>query len=259
MKPLLKDRIILMLGAPGTGKGSYAKKISKRFGIPEYSTGQHLRDILNKPTETENKLLLNKISEVFKIQDPHKHLTDLLSKGKLIPMDMLNNIIHFRFLELKKTESNSIILDGYPRTYEQAESFERNFQRKIDLVININQKESIIVKKLMGRRACSKCPGSFNLADIDEDGYLMPSIKPKVDGKCDYCSSDLTSRADDTIEVITERLQTYNKSSSKMIEFYNQQGVLRSFEMKRGFDDIGLLYESVERELITPLESKNYH
>jgi adenylate kinase len=250
MKSLIRNKTILMLGAPGSGKGSYSNKISKRFNIPVYSIGEHLRKIISNPTDSVNVRLMKEIAEEYKLSNVHEHLNGYISKGQLIPKELLRSILEFTLNELKNTESNSVILDGYPRTLPQAVEFETKFNRKIDLVININQDNDIITKKLLGRRQCSKCQASYNVADIDEKGYKMPSVKPKVDGVCDKCGGNLVMREDDTLEIIQNRLQTYDSHNNSMLTYFKEKGILRSEEMRRGFDDIDLLYSIVERELL---------
>lgn len=250
MKPLLKNKTILMMGAPGTGKGSYSKKISKRFGIPVYSTGDHLRDIINNPNLNYNKLLIEKISNSFSILDVPKYLNDILSKGELISKEIMQSLILFTLDNVNKTENNSIILDGYPRTISQAKEFDTLYKRPINLVLNVEQHKDIIIKKLLGRRQCSNCPSAYNVTDINENGYNMPSLKPKKENICNLCGSDLYKRSDDTEAIISERLKIYDEKSKDILEYYQNKNTLRTVEMKKGFDDIGLLYNIVESELI---------
>lgn len=251
MKPLLKNKTLLIVGAPGTGKGSYSKLLSKRFGFPVYSTGDHLRSLIKEPAEVNNKRLIDEIESQFKIQNLPNHLDQILSKGGLIDKAIMDKLIQFTLSEIKKTESNSIMFDGYPRTIDQAKEFDNLFKRNIDLVLDICQDFDIIRKKLLGRRNCVSCTAGYNVADINEKGYVMPSIKPKVEGVCDICKSKLVERSDDTAEVINDRLNTYTQKSKDILEFYRAKGVLETIEMKRGYDDIGLLYDIVERRLIS--------
>lgn len=251
MKPLLKNKTLLIVGAPGTGKGSYSKMLSKRFGFPVYSTGDHLRSLIKAPEQVSNKILIEEIESRFKIQNLPQYLDNILSKGGLINKEIMDKLIQFTLTEIKKTESNTIMFDGYPRTLDQAKEFDNLFRRDIDLVLDICQDFDIIRKKLLGRRNCVSCTAGFNVADINEKGYVMPSIKPKVEGVCDFCKGKLVERSDDTSEVITERLNTYTQKSKDILAFYRNKGVLETIEMKRGYDDIGLLYEIVERRLIS--------
>lgn len=250
MKPLLKNKTILMMGAPGTGKGSYSKLISKRFGIPVYSSGDHLRDLIKAPQEKDNQELISIISAQNKIQNVPQYLNDILSRGGLISKEIMSSLILFTLDKISKTESNSIILDGYPRTLIQAQEFEKEYKRNIDLVLNINQDKDIIIKKLLGRRNCSQCSAAYNVTDINEKGYLMPPLKPKKENICDKCGGALEMRSDDNAETIMERLNTYDAKCKDMVEYYTNKGVLVSAEMKRGFDDIAILYDIVENKLI---------
>ena len=250
MKSILKNKTILMMGAPGTGKGSYSKLLSKRFGIPVYSSGEHLRDIIKQPKEIYNKQLIDQISDKFKISNVPEYLENILSKGGLISKEIMSALIIFTLERTKQSESNSIILDGYPRTLIQAQEFDLEYKRVIDLVLNIEQDNDIIIKKLLGRRSCSQCPAAYNVTDINEKGYVMPSIKPKVDGVCDRCGGKLELRSDDNSDTINERLKTYEAKSLDMYDYFNKKGTLVSCEMKRGFDDIKLLYDIVEKKLI---------
>lgn len=250
MKPLLKNRTILMMGAPGTGKGSYSKKISKRFGIPVYSSGDHLRKIISEPETQDNRELIEILGDKFQIPNVPQYFESVLNKGELLRKEIISMIVFFTLEQTKKTEHNSIILDGYPRTLHQALEFDVAFKRPIDLVINVEQDTDIIIKKLLGRRNCNSCGAGFNVTDINEKGYVMPSLKPKVEDICDVCGGKLTMRADDTEEVISSRLKIYAEKSQDILDYYKNKNVLSTVEMKRGFDDISKLYDLVEDKLI---------
>ena len=248
MKAILKNKTILMMGAPGTGKGSYSKLLSKRFGIPVYSSGDHLRDIIKNPSN--NKELINILSQLEAVEDIPKHFNNILSEGKLISKEVMSLLVSYTLNKVKRSDSNSIILDGYPRTVEQATEIDIKFKTPVDLVINIHQDNDIIIKKLMGRRNCSKCNAGFNLTEIDEKGYLMPSMKPKKENTCDHCGGCLQIRSDDNEASISERLKIYEKKCEDILNYYKKQKVLETVEMKKGFDDIGKLYELVEKRLL---------
>lgn len=248
---MIKNKILILMGPPGSGKGSYSKKISLKYKIPTYSTGEHLRNIIKSPNSNENSEVISTIKSKFNIDNVPSYLSNIIDKGGLISKNIMDQLMISFFSQLSKSDANSCILDGYPRTIEQASSFESTFNRKIDLAININQDYDIITKKLLGRRVCTNCFTGYNVSHINEKGYVMPSLLPKKEGVCDKCGSSLSLRADDTEEVIKERLKTYDLKSKSVIDYYDKKGVLVNSEMKRGYDDIDILYKIVNERLIS--------
>jgi len=183
---------LAMLGPPGSGKGTYATRMSPTLGIPAISTGELLRANRDDP-----KLG----AEIKKGQD----------SGGLVPDKIVMAVLQKRLTE--SDAKKGFILDGFPRTVAQAEALEKF--AKLDAVINLVVPERVTVARLSARRQCSKCNTIFNTL------YL----KPKVEGICDKCGGDLYQRSDDKPESIKERLKVYEKSTSPLIDYYGKKGV----------------------------------
>ncbi len=191
---------IIMLGPPGAGKGTYAARLSPKLNIPTISTGDLLRGAKNDP----------EIGETIKEYE---------AKGELVPDKIVIEILKKR-LEQEDTK-NGFILDGFPRTIEQAKVLEEISD--IDAVINLNVPEEILIKRLSSRRQCKKCGAIYNLL------YL----KPKVEGVCDKCGGELYQRNDDKPEAIKERLKVYHEKTEPLIDYYTNKGKLITITTNR--------------------------
>lgn len=206
--------VIIMLGAPGTGKGTVASKLSEMLSIPQISTGDIFRKNIKEKTE------LGKISESY------------ISKGELVPDEITIEIIKDRIKE-PDTEKG-MILDGFPRTIDQAEKLNeilKEMDKKVDIVVNLNTPEEEIIERIVNRRVCSNqdCKTVYNI-------ILNP---PKVENVCDKCGSDLIKRADDTVETVKSRLNTYFAKTSVLINYYEEKGLLRNEEVSKKINRLG--------------------
>ncbi|PWM45117.1 MAG: adenylate kinase [Clostridiales bacterium] len=190
---------LILLGAPGAGKGTQAVMISERYGIPQISTGAILREAIADKTP-----LGIKVESVIKA-------------GDLVADDDVVAIVRDR---LKKDDcKNGFIMDGFPRTIPQAEAFDKMLKEsgiEISKVISIEVKDDDIVSRMSGRRVCPICGASYHTV----------FSKPKVDEKCDKCFADLQIRADDKPEVVLERLQVYHKQTAPLKDYYQKTGKL---------------------------------
>ncbi len=192
---------LVFLGPPGAGKGTQAVVISKECGIPHISTGDMLREAVSAQTELgiEAKGYMN--------------------RGELVPDTLVAGIVDERF---KKDDVRSgFILDGFPRTIEQANILDKALQgagSKIDIVLYFETSEEICISRLSGRRVCKKC-GAI---------YHMTNRPPKSEGVCDSCESELIQRKDDNEETVKNRLVVYNRETRDLIDFYSKAGTLRT-------------------------------
>ncbi|MBI2129768.1 adenylate kinase [Candidatus Woesearchaeota archaeon] len=197
---------IILLGPPGIGKGTIAKMISSKYGIPQVSTGDLLRMNIAKGTS------LGKEAKKY------------MDAGKLVPDNLVIDMLADR---LKKTDcKNGFILDGFPRTIPQAEALDKI--AKIDIVIDFEASEKTIIKRLSGRRTCSKCGNIYHLEN-------MP---PKKDGICDKCGGKLYLRDDDKPEVIKQRLKTYNELTAPLILYYSGKDLLEEINAEKTPEEI---------------------
>lgn len=201
---------ILLLGAPGSGKGSQAEQILKDFGYVQISTGDLLRDSLSK--KTPDGLLAG----------------EYMGKGELVPDDLVIKILQDR-LERPDCEKG-VIFDGFPRTVSQAEKLDMILGvkgNKLDLVLNIESPFDVLLSRLLSRRICSSCGKTYN----------MISNPPEGD-KCSVCGGKVVSRADDKEDVIKNRLKVYVRNTHPLIEYYEKKGVLCSVDGDRTIMEI---------------------
>lgn len=192
---------IIMLGAPGAGKGTIASMMKEHYGLPHISTGDIFRANLKEKTE------LGKLAKTY------------MDKGALVPDDVTIKMMVDRLT--KDDCKNGYILDGFPRTIAQAEGLKDTLNKlnsKIDLVILVDASDEMIAERLMGRRVCENCGEIFHIV----------TLKPKVDGICDKCGGKLIQRKDDTKEVIMDRLKTYHESTEPLVEYYTKQNLVKS-------------------------------
>ena len=186
---------LILLGAPGAGKGTQAEIISEKYGIPTISTGNIIRAALKNGTEMGLKA------------------KSYMEAGQLVPDEVVIGIIQDR---LKEDDcKNGFILDGFPRTIPQAQALE-DMGVQIDKVVDIEDSDEAITKRMSGRRVCSKCANSYHLE------YK----KPQVDGICDACGGELVQRKDDAPETVQARLVEYHEMTEPLKDFYEKLGKL---------------------------------
>ena len=194
---------IVMLGAPGSGKGTTAKILAKRLNLPHISTGDMFREQIKKGTE------LGKLADSY------------ISKGELVPDELTINIVKDR-LTWEDTK-NGVILDGFPRTKAQAEALDEILQeagKKVDIVPELIVPDQVIIDRILNRATCSnkECGAIYNTK-------YKPS---KVPGVCDICGSKLVTRTDDNEEAIQNRLEVYRKNVQDLLDYYKEKNVLVS-------------------------------
>ncbi|MBU3933048.1 MAG: adenylate kinase [Candidatus Omnitrophica bacterium] len=191
---------LILLGPPGAGKGTQAKLLSQQFNIPHISTGDILRDEVR-----ENSQLGRRVAEFVKI-------------GELVPDDIAVEVVMHRLA--KSDAAGGFILDGFPRTFKQAEELNKALRQlniSIDLIIYFETSLEVSIRRLSGRRVCKGCGANFHLTN-------MP---PKREGICDFCGGELFLRDDDKEETVKKRLAIYQKQTAGLIDYYKKSGVLR--------------------------------
>jgi len=181
---------LILLGAPGAGKGTQAEKIVEKYGIPAISTGNILRAAVKDGTEMGLKA------------------KSFMDAGQLVPDEVVIGIIKDRLKE--KDCENGFILDGFPRTIPQAQALE-DANVEIDKVLDIEVSDEAITKRMSGRRVCAKCANS----------YHIEYKKPAVDGVCDACGGELIQRKDDAPETVQARLAEYHQMTEPLKDFYS--------------------------------------
>lgn len=210
---------IIMLGPPGAGKGTQAKMLVERLGIPQISTGDMLRAAVKEGTELGKKA------------------KEYMDAGKLVPDEVVIGIVKERLAQ--PDCEKGFILDGFPRTIPQAEALDRVLEelgKGIDYVINIAVPNEELITRLTGRRTCRQCGAMYHVV-------FNP---PKVEGKCDKCGGELYQRDDDKEETIRQRLEVYQAQTAPLIEYYEKKGVLYNID---GTGSIEEIFQSILKVL----------
>lgn len=186
---------LVLLGAPGAGKGTQAEILCRTLSIPTISTGNILRAAMKNGTPVGLKA------------------KEFVESGRLVPDDVIIGIVQERLAE--PDCANGYILDGMPRTIPQAEALEQ-CGIDVDCALSLEVTDAVIVDRMSGRRTCKNCSSTFHVV----------SNPPKVEGKCDFCGGELTIRKDDAPETVLARLETYHKETEPLKDFYAERGKL---------------------------------
>lgn len=194
---------IIMLGAPGAGKGTQAKQIAGKYSIPHISTGDIFRANIKNGT------------------DLGKKAKEYMDQGLLVPDELTCDLVMDRIQQ--DDCKNGFVLDGFPRTIPQAEALDAALTKigeKMDYAIDVDVPDENIVSRMSGRRACLDCGATYHIV----------SLPPKTEGKCDHCGSDLVLRDDDKPETVQKRLTVYHEQTQPLIDYYKNQGILKSVD-----------------------------
>ncbi|MBD5546755.1 MAG: adenylate kinase [Lachnospiraceae bacterium] len=209
---------IIMLGAPGAGKGTQAKMIADKYNVPHISTGDIFRSNIKNGTELG--------MEAKKYMD----------QGLLVPDELTVKILLDRVAQ--DDCKNGYVLDGFPRTIPQAEVLDKALSEindKIDYAINVDVPDENIIRRMGGRRACLTCGAT----------YHIEHIPPKKEGICDTCGKELVLRDDDKPETVANRLDVYHKQTQPLIEFYSAKGILKTVDGTVDMKDVFSAIESI--------------
>lgn len=202
---------IIMLGAPGAGKGTQAKQIADKYSIPHISTGDIFRANIKNGTELGKKA------------------KQYMDQGALVPDELTCDLVMDRIQQ--DDCKNGFVLDGFPRTIPQAEALDAALEKineKMDYAIDVDVPDENIVNRMSGRRACLNCGATYHLI----------SIPPKVDGICDRCGSEIVLREDDKPETVQKRLKVYHEQTQPLIDYYKNQGILKSVDGTQPMDEV---------------------
>ena len=202
---------IIMLGAPGAGKGTQAKMLAEKYGIPHISTGDIFRANIKNGTELGAKA------------------KEYMDKGLLVPDELVVDLVKDR---LQQDDcKNGFLLDGFPRTIFQAEKLDEFLSEsnlKMDIVINLKVEKEALIKRLTGRRVCKDCGASYHIVNIP----------PKKEGVCDICGGELIQRKDDNIETVENRINVYEEQTAPLIGYYKEAGSLVDFDGEASLDEV---------------------
>lgn len=197
---------IIMLGPPGSGKGTQAEFLSEKYGIPQISTGAIIRGVIASGS------------------DEGKRIKELIDKGMLLPDETVVSMVKNRLAE--PDCKNGFILDGFPRTIEQAKALDK-MGVKIDHVLSIELSDDEILERLSGRRECKVCRASYHIEDHP----------PKKEGICDRCGGELITRDDDKPETIKNRLEVYHESTEPLKKYYEEAHLLVTAHSQKALAD----------------------
>jgi adenylate kinase len=207
---------IVLLGAPGAGKGTQAGILVKAYGLLHVSTGDMLRSAIKEGTETGLKA------------------QEYMNKGELVPDEIVTQLVIDRMA--RPDAAKGVILDGFPRTKAQAEALGTALEGEdssLDMVLYVRVSDDVVIKRLSGRRLCPKC----------EKIYHMTNMPPKVESICDICGTELVQREDDKPETVKNRLEVYKNSTKDLIDYYKDKGLLVEVD---GDLEAGKLFEDID-------------
>ena len=202
---------IIMLGAPGAGKGTQAKKIAAKYAIPHISTGDIFRANIKNNTELGQKA------------------KTYMDKGELVPDELVVDLIMDRFKEADC--ANGYVLDGFPRTIPQAEALDKALSangESVDYAINVEVPDENIINRMSGRRACVGCGATYHI-------QFNPT---KVEGICDACGEKLILRDDDKPETVKKRLSVYHDQTQPLIDYYKNEGILAEVDGTKDMEEV---------------------
>ena len=202
---------LIMLGAPGAGKGTQAKKIAEKYQIPHISTGDIFRANIKNGTELGQKA------------------KTYMDQGLLVPDELVVDLVMDRFAQ--DDCKNGYVLDGFPRTIPQAEALDAALEKaraKIDYAINVEVPDENIIRRMSGRRACVACGATYHIVHIP----------PKAEGVCDTCGKELILRDDDKPETVKKRLDVYHEQTQPLIDYYTEKGALVEVDGTVDMEDV---------------------
>jgi adenylate kinase len=215
---------IVLLGAPGSGKGTQCKQIVSRYGLLHLSSGDILRQ------------------ERASGSDLGKKAQSYMDSGSLVPDEI---IIEMMANAIEKAPEAGFVLDGFPRTVNQAVELDKSLalnDQSIDIVLNLVVDDSIVTGRITGRRSCPKC-GAV---------YHIKNLKPKRDGLCDNDGTELIQRPDDTLEVVANRLETYHQQTEPLVDYYKNNGTVFDIDADRSADEVKAdLFEKLDALVTT--------
>ncbi len=221
----MEEKIInvIFFGAPGAGKGTQAKKLSNKLTLPHIDTGNLIRKAISNGTELGQKA------------------KQFVESGKLVPDDLIIDLIKERLNTLLESKLNGFILDGFPRTVPQADALHRmlgDLALKLTAVLNITAPKSLLIERLSSRRLCSNknCGAIYNLI----------SHKPKVENKCDICNTELYQRKDDSEEATKERLLEYQNKTAPLEKYYRDLNLICDIDGTKNENEV---YNEIEQVL----------
>lgn len=221
-----RNFMMLLTGAPGVGKGTFSKRLTRDLNIPLFEVGAFLREMIKSENCTDPRILA-------------------IKGGNLVPDELICQIFKDK---LDSMNVENIIVDGFPRTVPQAEFLDT--YKNVDFVLNLHLDYDILTAKIAGRRVCPTSGETYNVFQFKENGYDMDPLLPKKDPeRCDVTGEILVRRDDDNPETVAKRLKIYEQSTQPILDYYKQAGKLVTFEPKKGVKDYPEVLEIVKRKM----------
>lgn len=209
---------IVLLGAPGAGKGTQCKRIAEKYGLLHLSSGDILRQ------ERASGSALGREAQKY------------MDSGELVPDEV---IVEMMAGAIKKAPQAGFVLDGFPRTVNQADRLDKSLAcngKRIDVVLNLKVDDRMVAQRMTGRRSCPKC-GAV---------YHIENLRPKAEGICDNDGSTLIQRSDDSLEVVKNRLKTYHRQTEPVVDYYRKNNTVCDIDANKDADDVtALLFENL--------------
>lgn len=237
------QKIIMLCGAPGVGKGMYSRMLAQDFGYVKVSTGDEIRKILNggKGPNLDRKTV--------------EKLKQYVNAGRLVPDEIIMELLYHKIKE--PSCFRGVILDGFPRTVNQLNLFTQVFP--IHLAVNIEHNFDCLMASIIGRRTCMDCGMSYSAFSYYHDGYELDVQMPEKEGVCDSCHGPVRIREDDKEEIVKARLEEYNDKTYPLFKRMKEKGMLVSFEAKRGERDYPKLQQLIVSKVGLPYYYHQYH
>lgn len=206
---------IVMLGAPGAGKGTQAKQIADKYQVPHISTGDIFRANIKEGTSLGKKA------------------KEYMDQGLLVPDELVIDLVVDRLAQ--EDCKSGYVLDGFPRTIPQAESLDKaleNLGSKLDYAIDVDVPDEVIISRMSGRRACLSCGATYHIVNLP----------PKKEGVCDKCGKELVLREDDKPETVEKRLDVYHEQTQPLIDYYQNKNILKKVD---GTQDMQVVFNAI--------------
>eukprot|EP00826_Nyctotherus_ovalis_P038803 TRINITY_DN3661_c0_g1_i9.p1 TRINITY_DN3661_c0_g1~~TRINITY_DN3661_c0_g1_i9.p1 ORF type:complete len:256 (+),score=77.99 TRINITY_DN3661_c0_g1_i9:203-970(+) len=229
-----KKPILILMGAPGVGKGTFGRRLSRDWRMPLFSVGEYLRNaVKNNDSRLDSRIY------------------ELVRSGKPVKGEIVYKVVERRLLCEEEKEAKGVILDGFPKNVNQAKML--NKLGTVHAAINFFLADAVLIEKLAGRRECEQCNMTYNVAAIHRSGHDMDPILPLKDPeRCDACGGQLMQRPDDEPTVVNDKLEVHRYESAPLERYYKEKGVYIEFAPRRGVKD----YPEIRAKLEEFLKAK---
>jgi len=236
--------IVVFFGAPGVGKGTFARLMAKDYDYIKISPGDEIRKILKGKAESNlHESIIRKVQAA-------------VAEGRLVDDGLVTKILNARLRDPSNRDAKGFILDGFPRTKNQLDWITKEFPES--MFVNMFLKEEVLIEGLLGRRTCIDCGHTYNVKSYNKDGYQIDAMVPEFEGVCDHCGGDVVLREDDNLPAIMNRIKVYEKETMPLLKKCVTKPSFMEFEAKRGIYDYDQFISIFEKELKKNRPRKHY-